>query len=160
MTVNAGRVGTAKVVAVKAPTTSQLEAAALRKVRHPEAPHEAAALEEELRAQRGELTEMSRLLEEDPEGFDRYFDQVAETGEVKQGDTTIVTVEQVPAKKPTRKRAVTAKKQAAKKATTRKQVAEIEVPVRAQIEATPPAIVPVIPVPPPLPGSQTIKQEE
>lgn len=158
MEINVGRVGTARINAVKAPSIGQNRAAALRKVKHPDAPYEADALERELQQQRDELAEMSGLLAKDPEGFDRYFDQVAETGEVKQGDSVTVTVEQVPVKKQTRKR--TTKKPAVKKATTRRQVEAIEVPARMQIESTPPAIVPIIPVPPAQPGAQTVQQEE
>ena len=158
MNINAGRVGTAGVVAVRAPSASQLEAAALRKIKHPEAAYEADALGKELAQQRAELAEMSELLGTDPEGFDRYFDQVAETGEVKQGDSVTVTVEQVPAKKTPAKKAP--RKVAQKKATTRRQVEAIDVPARMQIESTPPPIVPIIPVPPAQPGSQTVQQEE
>lgn len=152
MEINVGRVGTARINAVKAPSIGQNRAAALRKVKHPDAPYEADALERELQQQRDELAEMSGLLAKDPEGFDRYFDQVAETGEVKQGDSVTVTVEQVPVKKtPPRKRAA--------RKTAQKKAVGPSTPVM-EIEASPPSIVPIIPVPPAQPGSQTVQQEE
>lgn len=141
-----------RVGAVKAPTHNQMSAAGLSKVKHPEAPLEAAALEESLQAQRSELAEMARLLEEDPEMYDRYFDQVAETGEIKTGGSTTVTVEQVPAKKRT----------ARKVGPPRRKSVKARAKPKA-IEASPPAPgqgATVIPVPPPVPGSMTIRQED
>lgn len=169
-----------RVNAVPAPTPNQLNAAALKKIKHPEAPHEAAALEDELRTARGELAEMARLMEEDPEQFDRYFDQVAETGEMKNAPAK-VTAKQIPAKK------------AARSGNPAKKAAAIERPLcsagvggdpangcdsrangkdglctkhrRAlkQLEASapsedPPTAVMIVPVPPPKPGSETIEQ--
>jgi hypothetical protein len=176
-----------RVNAVPAPTPNQLNAAALKKIKHPEAPHEAAALEDELRTQRGELAEMARLLEEDPEAYDRYFDQVAETGEMKQSVAPKITAKQVPAKKAPARKAIKSGNPA-KRATAafvqcswnvggdpasgcesrangkdglcakhRRAVKELE-------ESAPPeddsGIVPIVPVPPALPGAATIKQEE
>lgn len=135
-----------RVAAVKAPSTNQLNAAALSKVKHPEAPYEAARAEEELQAQRDELKEMAQLLTDDPENFDRYFDQVAETGEVKQGETTIVSVEQVAPTKPVRK-------QVAKKAPARKRTTKA-------LEIETPSIVPIVPPPPLRPGGEVILQED
>lgn len=147
-----------RVNAVPAPTHNQLNAAALSKVKHPDAPHQAAALEDELRTHRGELAEMARLLEEDPEAYDRYFDQVAETGEVKQNVAPKVTAKQIPAKKAPAKKAIARKSgNPAKRAAVKKAAAT------KAIEAAPPAPgqgATVIPVPPPLPGAATIRQED
>lgn len=155
-----------RVNAIPAPTHNQLNAAALSKVKHPDAPHQAAALEDELRTHRGELAEMARLLEEDPEAYDRYFDQVAETGEIKQNVAPKVTAKQIPAKKAPAKKVIArksgnpAKRAAIKKAEPHPDVRRGKVKA---IEAAPPAPgqgATVIPVPPPLPGAATIRQED
>lgn len=172
--------------AVNAPTPNQLNAAAMRKIKHPEAPHEAAALEDELRTQRGELAEMARLLVEDPEAYDRYFDQVAETGEIKNAAPK-VTAKQIEAKpkKPSRS-GNPAKKAAAIKRPNcswnaggdpgipgcetkangkdglctkhRRAVKELE--ASAPPEDDPPTVIPIVPVPPARPGADTVEMEE
>lgn len=162
--INAGRVGTSRINAVKAPTVNQNQAAAMRKVKHPEAPHEAAALEDELRMQREELAEMTRLLDQDPEQFDRYFDQVAETGEVKQGETAKVSAKQIPAKKPAPRKASSSGRKSgnpAKRAAAKKAVAKTPPPKALEQSPLAPgqlSAVPIVPVPPPQPGAETIEQ--
>ncbi len=137
-----------RINAVIAPTPNQLNAAAVRKIRHPEAPYEYAQLVDDLDSQRQALATMAELITEDPETFDRYFDQVAETGEVRQ--EIVMTVKQVPARKrPARKRAV--KKAAARKA--------IE-PPKEKLAPGQTISVPIVPVPPPRPGAETVEQGE
>lgn len=146
-----------RISAVIAPTANQLNAAAVKKVRHPEAPYEYAQLDDELKAQREALHTMAELITEDPETFDRYFDQVAETGEVRQ--EVAVTVKQVPAKERKalpRKRAARSGNPAKKAAAAPKEIA----PVEPQLAPGQTISVPIVPVPPQKPGTETIEQEE
>lgn len=173
-----------RINAVPMPTPNQLNAAALSKVKHPDAPHQAAALEDELRTARGELAEMVRLLEEDPEQYDRYFDQVAETGEVKNA-APVVTAKQISAKKAARSGNPAKRNQQPAplvqcswnsggdpgnpgcEAFTRSKDGLCPKHRRAarELEASappedPPTATLIVPVPPPMPGSQTIEQED
>jgi hypothetical protein len=176
-----------RINAVPAPTPNQLNAAALSKVKHPDAPHQAAALEDELRTARGELAEMARLLDEDPEQFDRYFDQVAETGEMK-NTAPKVTAKQIPAKKaarsgnPAKKAAAIERPQCSwgvggdpangcdTKANGkdglctkhRRALRELEKSAPPEDDLPPgqSISVPIVPVPPLKPGAETVEQED
>jgi hypothetical protein len=158
--ISAGRVGVASLGGYKAPSISDNERAALGKVRHPTAPLEVDALERELQQQRDELAEMTRLLAEEPEQFDSYFDQVAETGEVKQGKTTKVTAKQIPAKKTPARKAIARKKPARSGNPAKKAAAKAIAPVEPQLAPGQTISVPIVPVPPQRPGAETVEQEE
>lgn len=145
-----------RISAVIAPTANQLNAAAVKKVRHPEAPYEYAQLNDELKAQREALSTMAELITEDPETFDRYFDQVAETGEVRQ--EVVNTVKQVPAKKA--RKVIARKKAAAPKELSPGETVRVLKEVEPQLAPGQTISVPIVPVPPQKPGTETIEQEE
>jgi len=152
-----------RISAVIAPTSNQLNAAAVKKVKHPEAPYEYAQLDEELKAQREGLATMAELITDDPENFDRYFDQVAETGQARQEVTT--TAKQIPAKKAPARKAITRKQPSksgnpAKKAAAKKAAPKAIAPVEPQLAPGQTISVPIVPVPPQRPGTETVQQEE
>lgn len=152
-----------RISAVIAPTANQLNAAAVKKVKHPDAPYEYAQLDDELNAQREALSNMANLITDDPENFDRYFDQVAETSELRQEVTQ--TAKQIPSKKAPARKSIDSKKPArsgnpAKKAAAKKTAPKAIAPVEPQLAPGQTISVPIVPVPPQRPGTEIVQQEE